>query len=500
MTDVSVNQQIAKGSYWTVLFRFVEKFISVFSTIILARLLIPADFGIIAIGMVVVGFIDVFRAIGVDAALIQNQNAGRNLYDTAWTFKIIMALLAASMLALVADSAASFFNEPRLAEVLRFLAIGMAVTGFENIGIIAFRKEMRFNKDFTFMVSRKLVSFTVTVLSAVILRSYWALVIGSVLTNFYTVALSYYMHHYRPRLSLASYRELTSFSLWMFANNLLNFAYNSAPQFIVGRFLPTAALGHLTVTKDICSAATTAIVVPINRAAFPGYAKLSNNLMKLKQSFLGTFSGIVAIVLPASFGLYSITHLLVPLALGDAWSETIPLMEVLAFAAGLTALSEVYGIYVAIGAISKLARLTAIKLLIFVPLSLYLLPLNGIEGVVWAYAITSFVVLPLVFFPVSKRLSLSVYDFFQVVSRPLLASLIMAVTVRYYIDLAQNLLPELNLILMLAGAVMVGGTVYVGLLLILWILVGRPKSIEFFCLEVVQERFEKLRARFRARS
>lgn len=467
-----------------------------FSTLILARLLLPEDFGVIAIGMVVLGFIDVLRSIGVESALIRNQQAGKDLYDTAWTLKVIMTLIAASVLIAVSGAAATFFNEPRLIETLKYLAIGMAVTGFENIGIVAFRKEMRFQKDFVYMVSRKLVSFSVTVVSALILRNYWALVIGSVVTSFYTVALSYYMHPYRPRLCLTSFRELTSFSLWMFVNSVLNFAYNSAPQFIVGKFLPTSAVGHFTVTRSICSSFTQALVLPINRAAFPGYSKLNDDYLKLKESFLGTFSGIALIVFPASFGLYSIAPTLIPVVLGDAWIETIPLMEVMAFAGGLTALSGVYGIYVAIGAVSILARLTAIKLVIFVALCLYMVNSGGVEAVAWSYAITSFVVIPFVFFPLSKSLNISIYSYFNATVRPLFASLIMAITVRVFIDSASSFSPELNGIMKLIGAVFIGGLTYIALLLALWIASGKPRSIEFFCMKFGQEKLGVVLGKF----
>jgi hypothetical protein len=171
-------------------------------------------------------------------------------------------------------------------------------------------------------------------------------------------------------------------------------------------------------------------------------------------------------------------------------------MEVMAFAGGLTALSGVYGIYVAIGAVSILARLTAIKLVIFVALCLYMVNSGGVEAVAWSYAITSFVVIPFVFFPLSKSLNISIYSYFNATVRPLFASLIMAITVRVFIDSASSFSPELNGIMKLIGAVFIGGLTYIALLLALWIASGKPRSIEFFCMKFGQEKLGVVLGKF----
>ncbi len=138
----------------------------------------PEDFGIIAMAMIVVGLVEVFSYLGVDLALIQRKEPTRDYYDTAWTINILQGALLTIFLLLVAPLIGSFFNEPRVVPVVQVLAFRALAVGFENIGTVAFRKELDFAKDFRFGVLKKLLTFTVTVSLALWLQNYWAIVAG----------------------------------------------------------------------------------------------------------------------------------------------------------------------------------------------------------------------------------------------------------------------------------------------------------------------------------
>ena len=177
-SKLNVNKEIAKGSIWMLLMRFSIKGLGLISTVILARILMPEDFGLIAMAMTVIAFIDLFQTIGVDMALIQNKNAERDHYNTAWTIKVILGVVCGLVVAVFASISASFFNEPRLENVLYFLAIALFLYGFPNIGLVDFQKKMTFKYEFNYQVTTKLFSFLITVGAALIFRNYWALIIG----------------------------------------------------------------------------------------------------------------------------------------------------------------------------------------------------------------------------------------------------------------------------------------------------------------------------------
>src|SRR3954462_5823223 len=121
------------GAAWTMSVRLVDRGIGLASTVMLARLLVPADFGVVAMAMGVVTLLEVFAAFGFDNALIQKRNVDRSHYDTAWTFNIIFGALVAVSLIVLAWPASLFFHQPALSRVLCALALASLFSSFENI-------------------------------------------------------------------------------------------------------------------------------------------------------------------------------------------------------------------------------------------------------------------------------------------------------------------------------------------------------------------------------
>jgi O-antigen/teichoic acid export membrane protein len=214
---------MAHGAFWMVLFKLLERSIGLVSTVILVRLLLPADFGLVAMATSIIAVLELLGALNFDAALIQNPNAERRHYDTAFTFNVLFGSVCALLLLLLAWPAAGFYNEPRLTPVIAWLALSTWIGGFENIGVVAFRKNMRFDQEFKFLLAKKLIAFAVTVSLAFALRSYWALVVGMVTSRACGVVISYFSQAYRPRLTLSARHELLHFSRWLLLNNILFF-------------------------------------------------------------------------------------------------------------------------------------------------------------------------------------------------------------------------------------------------------------------------------------
>jgi lipopolysaccharide exporter len=228
---------LAGGAAWMVLFRMLDRSIGILSTLVLARLLLPADFGLVAMAMSVISLVELATAFSFEIALIQMSDPKRHHYDTAWTLNIAVALGGGAITALLAPLTAHFYSEPRLIAVMLVIAVAWAVSGFENIGVVEFRRSMNFRREFVFFGYKRITTFVVTMVCGFAFRSHWALVTGMVTGRLTGVALSYLMQRYRPRLSFVATRELLSFSGWMVGNNLIGVALGRVPHFFVGRIL-----------------------------------------------------------------------------------------------------------------------------------------------------------------------------------------------------------------------------------------------------------------------
>src|SRR5512134_3908634 len=176
-----------------VLFKLGERSLGLVSTLILARLLVPGDFGLVAMAMSVIGIVELASAFSFEVALIQKDRPERRHYDTAWTLNVMLGAVCALITALLAYPAAAFYGEDRLMPVMLVLAVAWLAASFENVGTVDFRRTMNFSKEFAFLTSKKLVSFVVTVSLAFALQSYWALVAGAVVGRFTGLVLSFVM-------------------------------------------------------------------------------------------------------------------------------------------------------------------------------------------------------------------------------------------------------------------------------------------------------------------
>jgi len=165
--------------------------------------------------MVAVAILESFTNTGTDLALLRNTEATREHYDTAWTLEIIQAVLLAAVLFASAPLVGGHFEDARVTEVVRMLSLRALIGGFQNVGVVQFRRDLHFGREFRFGVAKKLATFTVTVAAAFLLHSYWALVIGQIAGRVIEVGISYSMSDYRPRITLSRLGEIWGFSQWL---------------------------------------------------------------------------------------------------------------------------------------------------------------------------------------------------------------------------------------------------------------------------------------------
>jgi O-antigen/teichoic acid export membrane protein len=466
------------------LLRFAVRGIGLVSTLILVRLLDPADFGVVAMAMVVVAGIELFAAFGFDVTLIHNQQAGRNEYDTAWTIGALMGVASAIAIALLAYPVSRIYEEPRLVPVFQVLAIASVLDGLKNIGLVEFRKQLQLHKEFVFQVSVKIVSFVATVIAAFWLRSYWALVLGILVAQLATVSLSYAMQPYRPRICFASFKSIFSYSRWLFVNNLFVFLRLRLPDFIVGKIVGVTGLGLYTISYEISQLPTTELVAPVNRVLLPGMSKISHDSERLRDAFLRTSSTMAVLSLPTAAGLAVTAHLFTPIVLGEKWLDAIPLIKVLAIFGGITAvLSPIGTTLLAIGRPSLVALLSAGNLAIMLPAVYFATASYGVSGAANAMTLALTAFLPVYYTVAARRVGLGWKDVFGVFARPVVATAAMYWAVDSLFG--ASFATALNLSL----AVLLGAVSYVSLVLLLWLMAGRPaRSGESFLIEQLLQR------------
>ncbi|MCC5853724.1 MAG: lipopolysaccharide biosynthesis protein [Alkalimonas sp.] len=437
MNEQKLGRKVTSGSLWTLLVRWASRFLGIISVIIIARVLLPEDYGLIAKAIMFSSFIQMMTEFGLLTSLVRNKNSTVGDYNTVWTLSLIRGLILGLVIAITAGFWSDFFDEPDIYPVI-FAYAGVAVLhGFINVGVVDFQREMRFDRDFTFNIVARLSEFLVTVSIALIYKSYWAFPLGSLVGAFVKVLLSYYMSGFRPVLSLVSFQKVFNFSKWFFLYESLKAVSTKLDTFLLSKMSSTESLGLYTVSKEIAGMPSTEIAMPVARASLPALAKLVDEKVEFQKLYTSILGSVLFLAIPAAVGLSLIADFVVILLLGPNWAGAALFLQILAFV-GITRVNVACAVsaLAAVGRADLLGRYSFYMLIIkSIALSIGI-AFYGAEGLVWGVLISSLIGMAVIQF---IQRDLGLIDFkllYSQIWRVVFSTIFMIIAVLFVRDLA----------------------------------------------------------------
>lgn len=480
--DNPKSVSVIKGAFIYVMMRWMDRFVGFISTLILARWLVPADFGIIAMISLVIGIAEVLLDLGVNVALIQNRAATQAHYDTAWTLRLLQACGTVIIVTLAAPYAGDYFHDPRVVPVLRIACLGTLFAALENIGVVTFQKDLRADLDFLLVFVKRISGFAATVILAWMFHSYWALVFATLIGRFVGVVASYLMHPMRPRLSLEKFGEIFGVSQWMLVNSIGNYVNQNLHKTLVGRWTNATTMGGYTLSDEISSMPSTEILAPLNRILFPTFVRAKNDPVELKRHFLLAQGLQCLIAIPASLGLALVAAPAVQVLLGEKWMMVVPFVQILALTNIVQAITTSTGyILLSLGRNRHATLTTWTQVVLFALIALLVLHQPQALELAWlrlACVASGLVVALATLMRIMRNVSL--FDMLRNVVRPLLGALAMAGA----IHLVEPLLPAIPM-LHLLFLVVLGALTYIVTVLAAWTVSGRPQGAESYLVEKI---------------
>jgi len=211
----TTKNRLIIGAAWIGASKILINIIGFVSTLLLARLLAPADFGLVAIASAVAMIFALITELSLSQALVQHDEPTDEHYHTAFTLNLIRGVVLTIIVGLLAWPIAKFYNDDRIFKIILGLAIGIFAGGLVNPRLAIFERNLEFRPLFLLNLAGKIAGFVVAISIAFIFRSYWALVFGQIASEVARAIASYILLRYRPRLSLSHYKELISFSIWL---------------------------------------------------------------------------------------------------------------------------------------------------------------------------------------------------------------------------------------------------------------------------------------------
>lgn len=477
---MSVRSRLAKGSAWIAGARLAVNALGLASTLILARLLTPEDFGLVAIATSILAIMNSATELSLTQALVQHRNPTADHFNAAWTLQVGRNLLLAVAFAIGSLPAATIFHEPRLIPLMMVLALTVFLRGLTNPRSIMMTRDLVFWQQFMLQVGSRTVGVAVSIAVALIYRSYWALVWGQVAAEIATVLISYTILPYMPKVQVKGMRDLFQFSVWLTLGQVINTINWRSDHLFIGGYLGRTALGLYTVGDNLAVMPTREVTTPLTQTLFPAFSRIADNPEHLPGVYQRAQGLVTAIALPAGVGTALIAYPLVLLVMGEKWLPAVMVIQCLASVFAFQTLGSLsQPLAMATGNTKLLFNRDLQGFLIRVPTIVVGMVLGGLTGVLLARILTGTLAIVLHMNVVRTITRLSFKDQLKVNFRAIGSVIAMAAAL-IGLNLIQSAWGTTNEILIarLVSLIATGAIVYVGTSWLLWRQAGYPDGSE----------------------
>lgn len=399
----------ARGVLWNGATFALSKLLVLITTIVLARLLTPDDFGVVGIGLLVIGYLDLVNDFGVSAAVVQNRQAPEHTANVAFWVNMLLGTAITSFGLLAAPLVADFFDEPQATDVVRVLALSMLLTSAGAIHEARLRRELHFRRRLAPELARAVSKGAVSITLAVAGFGVWSLVWGQLAGQLAAAVLYWMSFRWRPRfvVDVPVARRLLGFGSHIALVGALGALVRNADYLVIGRMLGTRALGLYTLAFRLPQLVIEGAVTIVGQVAFPAFARVQHDPRRLRSGLLDALRMTALVITPLGLGMAVVADPFIRAAYRDRWEGAIGVMQLLAVYMVVQGASRLIGdVYKAIGKASLLSKLAVVKVLITVPL-LILFARDGIRAVAMAQVVAATICTALDMVVVSRVLGLS---------------------------------------------------------------------------------------------
>jgi O-antigen/teichoic acid export membrane protein len=340
------------GVSWTAVSQVLNQLVMLATTVILARLLAPSDFGIVGMTVLFTGLVAMLGQIGMGAALIHRQDVSDSDLDTVfWTGLGVGAAIAAVSVAL-APVGGWFFNEPLVVSLIRVASAVFVIDSFGAVHRVLMNKEMAFGRLARAEVGAVIAYGLTAVLLALNGAGVWAIVLGQVARSLVEGVLLWRVEPWRPRrrFSKESFSGLFGFGVRVWAFSFVDYVRENVDNLAVGRLLGAQALGFYSFAYNTANVPKRQLTNIVGRVTFPAFAKAQDDNPLLRRTYLKVITYISLSTFPMLSGLALVAPELIPIVYGDKWAPAIVPMQLLCGAHMLYSLgTNVGAVYLAKG-------------------------------------------------------------------------------------------------------------------------------------------------------
>lgn len=455
MDDMNGNK-IVSGMIWRFGEKITAQLVSFAVSIVLARLLMPDDYGIVAIVNVFIAIAEIFVTSGFGTSLIQKKDADDIDFSSVFWCNLIFSIMLYMALFFFASNIANFYNMPLIAPVLRVFGLRLPIAAINSIQNAYVSRNMDFKKFFWATLIGTIVSAALGITMAYMGFGVWALIAQYLSNSIIDTIVLFIIIKWRPLFVFSAERvkPLISYGWKILATDLIGTIFNQLNSFIIGKKYSSIDLAYYTQGKKMPDLINSNIGSTLSAVLFPAMS-MSGDKEQIKKIRRKSLKIMEYIMFPMMFGLGAVADNIIILLMTDKWIEAVPYVRITCLAAifgvlGTTLIQEVK----AIGRSDVTLKMELIKKPIVLVIAIVAMKL-GVKAIAWTLVINEIVIFMFNVYPVKKYIGFDVKTYLKDAVPPFIMSAVMAMIV-YMIGLLIN-----NHLVCLVIQVIVGGLIYI---------------------------------------
>ncbi|GEM68196.1 lipopolysaccharide biosynthesis protein [Sphingobacterium mizutaii NBRC 14946 = DSM 11724] len=432
---MGLKEQAAKGVFWVFAEQFGSQLIGFVINLVLARVLLPSDFGTIALYGVIMSIGTVLINGGLTNSLIRTQEIDERDLSTVFWFNFGVSLIMYLLIYLIAPIVANFYNVPVLIGLIRTYAIILVIDSFAAVQVSKVLKAMNFKTAFKIQLPSMIAGGGSGIYFATHGYGPWSLVYSSLIQNF-VYTLQYWLYSdWRPKFlfDVEKFKYHFSFGIRLTASSLLDTIFNNLYNIIIGKKFSSTQLGYYNRADALKQLPITNIAGALNRVTFPLFAKLAHDDAALKKYYQNIILVVIFLIAPLSVLMVVLAEPIIRFLLTEKWMPAIPYFQILSIG-GILYPIHAYNLNIlqAKGRSDLYLRIELIKKIIIVAVILCTLPL-GMIGLVWGSVIISVITVFINTHYTSKFIDYPIWNQFADLLPSIIRALIVGALV-YFID------------------------------------------------------------------
>jgi len=349
-TDITKKTTQSMG--WIYLSFGLSKGLNLVTISILAHILPPEDFGIVALATLAIDYLSILNDLGLGAALIQRQKNVEEAANTTFTLNIIAGCVLTIITFVIAPYVSSFFRTPLVAPILRWLGLTFLIGAMGSTHNVRLQREMNFRHRIIPEIGNSLIKAIISISLALMGFGVWALVIGQLVGTLVLTSLLWIVYPWRPHLSLEPHlaKELFKYGISVMGVNAIAGLQDNFDYLLIGRFYNASALGIYTLAYRLPQLLVINLLWIMTAVLFPAFASVQDQVNTLKVGFLTVVRYVELIVIPICIGMFIAADPIIQTVFGEQWLGAIPILRILSIYALIISIGfHVGDIYKAIG-------------------------------------------------------------------------------------------------------------------------------------------------------